>query len=123
MCFGGIGVVRELVNKIGLVREINDRLEDLNRLRNDFPYMDALDAKMIPSPTAAGDFMRRFTAAEVLKLMEAFNAVRPRLRGGRGRASLARWHIWTSMEPSLRRRERRRPAQRCPTRGSRDTTR
>ena len=77
MCFGGIGVVRDLVNRIGLVREINDRLdlfkrhlpyresdhvvnvacnilcgggrlEDLNRLRNDVPYMDALGAEMIP---------------------------------------------------------------------------
>ena len=97
MCFGGIGVIRELVKRIGLVREINDRLdlfkrhlpyresdhilkvacnilcgdgrlEDLNRLRNDVPYMGALGAKMIPSPTAAVDFMRRFTEAEVIKL-------------------------------------------------------
>ena len=117
MCFGGIGVVRELVNRIGLVREINHRLdlfkrhlpyresdhilnvaynilcgggrlEDLNRLRNDVPYMDAVGAKMIPSPTAAGDFMRRFTEDDVLKLMEAFNAVRPRLWRGRGRPLL-----------------------------------
>ena len=106
--------MRELVNRIGLVRKIDDRLdlfkrhlpyresdhilnvaynilcgggrlEDLNRLRNDVPYMEALGAKMIPSPTAAGDFMRRFTEANVLALMEAFNAVRPRLWRGRGR--------------------------------------
>ena len=117
MCFGGIGAIRKLVNRIGLVREIGDgldlfkrhlpyresdhilnvaynilcgggRLEDLNRLRNDIPYMDALGAKMIPSPTAAGDFMRRFTEADVFKLMDAFNAVRPRLWRGRVRTLL-----------------------------------
>ena len=153
MCFGGIGVVRELVNRIGLVREINDRLdlfkrhlpyresdhilnvaynilcgggrlEDLNRLRNDVPYMDALGAKMIPSPTAAGDFMRRFTEKHVLALMEAFNAVRPRLWRGRGRALLAPVeYVETSTGPWLPRRARRRPGWTCPSRGSGATTR
>ena len=47
--------------------------------------MDALDAEMIPSPTAAGDFMRRFREADVVELMEAWNAVRPQLWKGRGR--------------------------------------
>ena len=59
--------------------------EDLNGLRNNVPYLDALDAEMIPSPTAAGDFMRRFREADVVELMEALNAVRPQLWKGRGR--------------------------------------
>ena len=63
------------------------RLEDLNTLRNDVPYMDALDAEMIPSP-AAGDFIRRFGEAEVVELMEAANTVRPELWKGRARELL-----------------------------------
>ena len=59
--------------------------EDLNGLRNNVPCLDALDAEMIPSPTAAGDFMRRFREADVVGLMEALNAVRPQLWKGRGR--------------------------------------
>ena len=51
--------------------------------------MDALGAELIPSPTAAGDFTRRFAEADVVELMECFNAVRPRLWRGRGRDLLA----------------------------------
>lgn len=67
----------------------NGRLEDFTRLRNDVPYSDALGAKMIPIPMPVGDFMRRFTEVGVLKLMEGFNAVRPRLGRRRGRALLS----------------------------------
>ena len=66
MSYGGIGVVRELVSKL-----------------------DALGAEVIPSPTAAGDFTRRFGEGDVIELQEAFNAVRPRLWLGRGRDLLA----------------------------------
>ena len=107
MSYGGIGVVRELVSKLGLAGEINRRLtllkrhlpyhesdhvlnmEDLGSLRNNAAYMDALGAKVIPSPTAAGDFTRRFGEGGVVELQEAFNAVRPRLWLGRGRDLLA----------------------------------
>ena len=118
MSYGGIGVVRELVSKLGLAGEINrrltllkkhlpyhesdhvlniaynllcggTRLEDLGSLRNNAAYMDALGAKVIPSPTAAGDFTRRFGEGGVIELQEAFNAVRPRLWRGRGRDLLA----------------------------------
>ncbi len=117
MSFGGIGVMRRLVSRLGLVREIDrrlnllkwhlpyresdqvlniaynilcgsTRLEDLNGLRNNVPYLDAPDAEMIPSPTAAGDFMRRFEQEDVVELMEAFGAVRPQLWTGRGRELL-----------------------------------
>ncbi len=114
MSFGGIGAVRRLVSKLSLAREIDRRLdllkrhlpyhesdhvlniaynllcggarlEDLNGLRHDAAYMDALGADVIPSPTAAGDFTRRFSESDVVELMECVNAVRPKLWRGRGR--------------------------------------
>ena len=114
MSFGGIGVVRRLVAKLGLAGEINrrlkllkvhlpyhesdhvlnvaynmlcggTRLEDLGALRNNVAYMDALGAALIPSPSAAGDFTRRFEESDVIELMEGINAVRPQLWEGRGR--------------------------------------
>ena len=114
MSFGGIGAVRRLVAKLGLAREIDRRLEllkthlpyhesdhvlnvaynllcggvrleDINGLRNNAAYMDALGAELIPSPTAAGDFTRRFAETDVIELMECINAVRPQLWRGRAR--------------------------------------
>lgn len=64
------------------------RLEDIERLRHDTAYMNALGAKLIPDPTTAGDFCGRLTAAEVETLMEAINSVRPKLWGGRGKKML-----------------------------------
>lgn len=118
MSYGGIGVVRRLVAKLGLAGEIDGRLEllkrhlpyhesdhvlniaynllcggtrleDLGALRDNLAYMDALGAAVIPSPTAAGDFTRRFDEADVIELQECFNAVRPQLWTGRGRDLLA----------------------------------
>ena len=51
-------------------------LEDLELLRNDETYLDALGAQRIPDPTTAGDFCRRFTAADVDALQEAINETR-----------------------------------------------
>ena len=53
-----------------------DCLEDLERLRNDEVYLDALGAQRIPDPTTAGDFCRRFSADDVVTLMEIVNQVR-----------------------------------------------
>ena len=64
------------------------RLEDIERLRHDTAYMNALGAELIPDPTTAGDFCRRFSPADVVTLMEAINAVRPTLWAGRGRELL-----------------------------------
>jgi len=64
------------------------RLEDIERLRHDTAYMNALGADLIPDPTTAGDFCRRFDEADVATLMEAINAVRPKLWAGRGRELL-----------------------------------
>lgn len=114
MCYGGIAAVHRLVVKLGLVDQINDglkllkvhlpyhesdhvlnlaynvlcggtRLEDIERLRHDTAYMNALGADLIPDPTTAGDFCRRFSAEDVIGLMELINAVRPLLWAGRGR--------------------------------------
>ena len=116
-CFGGIAAVHRLVTKLGLPEQINDRLhllkvhlpyhesdhvlnlaynvvcggtrlQDIERLRHDSAYMTAVGADLIPDPTTAGDFCRRFTEADVAALMEAINAVRPKLWTGRGRELL-----------------------------------
>jgi hypothetical protein len=51
-------------------------IEDIELLRNDEVYLDALSAERIPDPTTAGDFCRRFTSYDILRLMEAINEVR-----------------------------------------------
>jgi Transposase DDE domain group 1 len=113
-CFGGVAAVHRLVTKLGLPDRINDevsllkvhlpyhesdhvlnlaynvltggtRLEDIERLRHDTAYMNALGADLIPDPTTAGDFCRRFAEDDVAKLLEAVNAVRPKLWTGRGK--------------------------------------
>jgi hypothetical protein len=112
--FGGIAAVHRLAVKLGLVDALDERLEllkvhlpyhesdhvlnlaynvlcggtrleDIERLRHDSAYMDALGADLIPDPTTAGDFCRRFGEDDVAELMEAVNAVRPALWAGRGR--------------------------------------
>jgi hypothetical protein len=47
--------------------------------------MNALGADLIPDPTTAGDFCRRFGEDDVVELMERINVVRPQLWTGRGR--------------------------------------
>jgi hypothetical protein len=117
MNYGGIGAVHRLVTKLGLPKDIDrqvkllkvhlpyhesdhvlnlaynvlcggTRLEDIERLRHDTAYMNALGAELIPDPTTAGDFCRRFSEDDVLRLMEAINAVRPKLWQRRGRELL-----------------------------------
>jgi len=114
MGYGGIGAVHRLVTRLGLPKEIDERLqllkvhlpyhesdhvlnlaynvlcggtrlEDIERLRHDVAYMNALDAELIPDPTTAGDFCRRFGEGDVIQLMESINAVRSKLWQGRGR--------------------------------------
>jgi hypothetical protein len=117
MSYGGIAAVHRLVTKLGLPQEIDEqlkllkvhlpyhewdhvlnlaynvmcggtRLEDIERLRHDSAYMNALGAELIPDPTTAGDFCRRFTEEDVIRLMESINAVRPQLWRGRGKELL-----------------------------------
>jgi hypothetical protein len=112
--YGGLAAMHRLVTKLGLVEEINTRLkllkihlpyhesdhvlnmaynvltggtrlEDIERLRHDVAYMNAVGAELIPDPTTAGDFCRRFAADDVVALMDAINSVRRLLWLGRGR--------------------------------------
>ena len=104
---GGIGAIHILAKKLGLVHDIDEnlhllkrhlpyhesdhvlsitynllaggsRMEHLEVRRNDEVYLDALGAERIPDPTTAGDFCRRFTEADVARLMDAFNETRLR---------------------------------------------
>jgi len=105
---GGIGAIQQMAQTTGLVEEIDRRLhllkvhlpyhesdhvlnlaynvlaggrclEDLELLRNDEVYLDALGAQRIPDPTTAGDFCRRFKWYDVEWLMEAINEARLRV--------------------------------------------
>ena len=51
-------------------------LEDLEQRRQDEVYLDALGARVIPDPTTAGDFCRRFEEADLEALMGAIDRVR-----------------------------------------------
>src|SRR5262249_10294617 len=51
-------------------------LEDIEVRRNDVNFLDAIGARRIPDPTTAGDFCRRFTAADIEALQDVFNQVR-----------------------------------------------
>ncbi len=105
---GGVAAAHVLAKKLGLIEEIDrtldllkvhlpyhesdhvtniaynimaggTRLEDLEVLRQDEPYMDMLGTDRIPDPTTAGDFLRRFSALDVIALMEAVNPIRVKL--------------------------------------------
>jgi hypothetical protein len=102
---GGIGAIHLLAGRSGLIEAIDQQLhllkvhkpyhesdhvlniaynllsggeclQDLELLRNDEVYLDALGAQRIPDPTTAGDFCRRFETADVHTLMDAINRVR-----------------------------------------------
>src|SRR5512139_970296 len=110
---GGIFAMHRLVTRLGLVTAIDadvhllkmhlpyhesdhvltlaysmlcggTRLEDVDRLRHDVPLMNGLGAALLPDPTTTGDFLRRFTEADLLTLMDVINSVRPALWAGRG---------------------------------------
>ena len=102
---GGIGAIHLLARRTGLIEAIDRRLhllkahkpyhesdhvlnlaynllaggeciEDLELLRNDEVYLDALGAQRIPDPTTAGDFCRRFKEYHIQILMRAINSSR-----------------------------------------------
>ena len=108
LTWGGIGAIHLLARRSGLIDAINRRLhllkvhlpyhesdhvlaipynlladgtclEDLDTLRQNRAFLDALGAQRIPDPTTAGDFCRRFTAADVATLQDTLNTVRVKL--------------------------------------------
>jgi hypothetical protein len=108
LAYGGIGCMQLLARQTGLIQALNDRLkllkrhvpyyesdhvlniaynllcngdclEDIERLRNDEVYLDALGAQRIPDPTTAGDFCRRFIREDVEILMDIINEIRSKV--------------------------------------------
>lgn len=102
---GGIGAIHLLAQRTGLIKAIDDKLhllkvhlpyhesdhvlnmaynimaggtclEDIELLRNQEAYLDALGAQRIPDPTTEGDFCRRFEVQHIETLMDAINEVR-----------------------------------------------
>ena len=108
LCAGGIGAVHLLARNCGLIDRIDRRLhllkvhlpyhesdhvlaiaynilaggtclEDLELLRRDEVFLDALGATRIPDPTTAGDFCRRFDEPAVWTLIDTINQTRKTL--------------------------------------------
>lgn len=108
MAYGGIGLIDSLVRSIGLAEKVDarvnvfkrhfpyfesdhvlnlaynvvtggSRLEDLERLRSDPSYLDALGCDRIPDPTTAGDFLRRFDEEQIDQLQESINDARVKI--------------------------------------------
>ncbi len=105
---GGIGLIHMIAQKTGLLKEIDDQLEllkrhlpyhesdhvaniaynilaggaclqDIELLRNDNAWLNALDAEVIPDPTTAGDFLRRFSQEDIICLMNVKNTIRKKI--------------------------------------------
>lgn len=105
IAYGGIGAFHLLARRLGLMEAIDrnlhllkfhlpyhesdhvlniaynalcngDCLQDIEVRREDIHFLDALGAQRIPDPTTAGDFCRRFTAADINRLQDTFDEVR-----------------------------------------------
>ena len=105
---GGIGAMHLMVQRLGLVEDIDCnlhllkvhlpyhesdhvlniaynilaggvRLEDIEQRRQDESFLNGLDAQRIPDPTTAGDFTRRFSETDIVTLLECFNRSRQAL--------------------------------------------
>lgn len=106
--YGGIGLIHQFVNELGLAEAIDSRvqlfkfhlpyhesdhvlnlaynalcegrcLEDLELRRQDEAYLNLLGAERIPDPTTAGDFCRRFQPEHLRALQEAFDVARQKV--------------------------------------------
>jgi hypothetical protein len=111
MICGGIGAMHLMVQRLGLVEDIDrtlhllkvhlpyhesdhvlnltynllaggQRLEDIELRRQDEVYLNGLGAERLPDPTTAGDFTRRFGIEDIVALEECVN-----------RARLAVWRV------------------------------
>jgi Transposase DDE domain group 1 len=105
LAYGGIGAMLQLARKIGLIDQIDKRLnvlkinlpyhesdhvinfainplcngacmQDIELRRNDAVFLDAVGARRIPDPTTAGDFCRRFDQPRIDLLQDIFDDVR-----------------------------------------------
>jgi len=102
---GGLGAMHLMVQRLGLVEDLDrslellkvhlpyhesdhvlnigynvlaggQRLEDIESRRQDESYLNGLGAERIPDPTTAGDFTRRFSEADITSLQECLNRAR-----------------------------------------------
>jgi hypothetical protein len=102
---GGIGAIHLMVQRLGLVEDLDrnlellkvhlpyhesdhvlnitynivaggERLEDIEQRRQDEVFLNGLGAQRIPDPTTAGDFTRRFSEPDIIALQECLNRAR-----------------------------------------------
>jgi hypothetical protein len=102
---GGIGAMHLMVQRLGLVEDIDrnlellkvhlpyhesdhvlnltynllaggQRIEDIELRRQDEVFLNGLGAQRIPDPTTAGDFTRRFSQEDIVTLQECINRAR-----------------------------------------------
>jgi hypothetical protein len=105
LAHGGLGAIHLLARRLGLIEALDDRLhllkahrpfhesdhvlnlaynalcegtclQDIELRRHDEVFLDALGARRIPDPTTAGDFCRRFSAADIRTLQDVFHDTR-----------------------------------------------
>lgn len=105
---GGIGAIHLMAKRLRLVKEIDNnlhllkryqpyhesdhvltiaynvlaggkRLQDIKLQRHDEAWLDALGAEIIPDPTTAGDFLRRFDENDIITLQESVNTIRKKV--------------------------------------------
>lgn len=105
---GGIGAMHLMVQRLGLIEDINQnlhllkvhlpyhesdhvlnlcynilaggrRIEDIELRRQDEVFLNGLGAERIPDPTTAGDFTRRFDRADIDVLQDGINRARLRV--------------------------------------------
>jgi hypothetical protein len=106
--YGGLGAIHAMVQRVGLVEEIDQhlellkvhlpyhesdhvlnfaynilaggvRIEDIERRRQDESFLNGLGAQRLPDPTTAGDFTRRFSPEDITTLQECINRTRQRV--------------------------------------------
>jgi len=106
--YGGLGAIHTMVQRVGLVEEIDQhlellkvhlpyhesdhvlnfaynilaggvRLEDIELRRQDESFLNGLGAQRLPDPTTAGDFTRRFRPEDITTLQECINRTRQRV--------------------------------------------
>ena len=106
--YGGLGAMHLLVERSGLVKEIDEhlkllkvhlpyhesdhvlniaynvllggqRLEDMELRRQNESFLNGLGAQRSPDPTTAGDFTRRFGVEDITTLQECINRTRQRV--------------------------------------------
>jgi len=106
--YGGLGAIHAMVQRVGLVKEIDQhlellkvhlpyhesdhvlnlaynilaggvRIEDIELRRQDESFLNGLGAQRLPDPTTAGDFTRRFCVEDITTLQECINRTRQRV--------------------------------------------